>query len=417
MNHPEADPPRDAHRFVVYGIICLVYFFVYFHRVSTSVIAKDLLADLSADATALGFMSSMYFYIYAFEQPFVGFLADKLGPRRVVAWWSMAAAAGALVFGLAPNLTWACVGRALIGFGVGGVYVPALKALSQWFRKNEFAVLIGLLMTVGNFGAVIATTPLAWAAGTVGWRITFFIISGLTLALALAALFIIREAPAPPPEEVKTTSGGTIRAVLSAPFFWIAGAVFFGVYGTLITFQGLWAAPYLTAAYSLSRIAAGNMNMLIPVGVMVGAPVLGWATDRFGIPKARMLLGIVATYTVTWVFLIFFVAPLGKPGMCAVLFVMGFVSGGFISILWALVRENTPQRIMGAASGLLNPAPFFGVAAFQFLTGAMLDRAAADPGATYVLADFKPAFIACLIANLICLGLAFFLAGKKKAAA
>ena len=138
-------PYRDPHRWWVFFVICVVYFFVYFHRVSTSVIVSDLLEALHTNATALGFMSSMYFYLYAFEQPLVGYLSDRLGPRRVIGYWSMAAAAGCLLFGMAPNIGWASVGRALIGLGVGGVYVPAVKAISLWFGKKEFATMIGLV--------------------------------------------------------------------------------------------------------------------------------------------------------------------------------------------------------------------------------------------------------------------------------
>ena len=175
MNQSADVPNRAPHRWVVFSIICLIYFFVYFHRVSTSVIVSDLIEAFHTTATALGVMSSMYFYIYALDQPIVGYLADRIGPRRVIAYWTMAAAAGCFIFGMAPSVGWASLGRALIGFGVGGVYVPTVKALSQWFSEKSFATMVGLLMSVGNLGAVVATTPLAWAAGTWGWRPTFFI--------------------------------------------------------------------------------------------------------------------------------------------------------------------------------------------------------------------------------------------------
>ncbi|MBT8406815.1 MAG: MFS transporter, partial [Deltaproteobacteria bacterium] len=172
MNNHTPYPDRDPPRWMVFTVVSVVYFFVYFHRVSTSVIVSDLLESFHTNATALGFMSSLYFYLYALEQPLVGYLSDRIGPRRVIGYWSLGAAAGCFLFGMAPSIGWASVGRALIGLGVGGVYVPAVKAISQWYRKNEFATMIGLLMSMGNLGAVIATTPLAWAAGTWGWRST-----------------------------------------------------------------------------------------------------------------------------------------------------------------------------------------------------------------------------------------------------
>ncbi len=183
----------NSNRWLVFFIISVIYFFVYFHRVSTSVIAQDILKAFNVNATALGFMSSMYFYLYAFEQPLVGYFTDKLGARRVIAYCTLAAAAGCFMFALAPGIGWASAGRALIGIGVGGVYVPAVKAFSQWFERNEFATMIGLLMAVGNFGAIVATTPLAWAANNWGWRISFHIIGWISLALAIGAFFLIKD--------------------------------------------------------------------------------------------------------------------------------------------------------------------------------------------------------------------------------
>jgi len=106
MSHVKKSQFRDPHRWVVFGVISSVYFLVFFHRVSPSVIAPNLLATFHTNATALGFMSSMYFYLYALEQPLVGHLSDVLGPRKVVGFWSLVATIGCVLFGLAPTVGW-----------------------------------------------------------------------------------------------------------------------------------------------------------------------------------------------------------------------------------------------------------------------------------------------------------------------
>jgi len=407
---------------MVFSVICLVYFFVYFHRVSTSVIVSDLLEAFHTNATALGFMSSMYFYIYAFEQPLVGYLSDRLGPRRVIGYWSMAAAAGCFLFGMAPNIAWASVGRTLIGLGVGGVYVPAVKAISLWFRKKEFATMIGLLMAMGNFGAVIATTPLAWTAATWGWRKTFFLIGGITLGLAFVTLLLTRDYARPSqPVQVNPASasgsnpGSRAKAaqVLTSGRFWIIATIFFGIYGTLVTLQGLWATPFLMTVLGIERIFASKLNMMIPVGVIIGAPFFGWLTDQFSLNKENTLIAILTVYTLTWVGIIFFFSQLGTAGLSMMLLVMGIATGGFISTLWGIVQETTSSEILGLISGMLNPAPFLGVAVFQVLTGAILDRTS-RVGDLYPLSGFRNAFLICLFGIVICLVLSFFLPRSKR---
>jgi sugar phosphate permease len=421
MNNHTPYSYREPHRWMVFSVICAVYFLVYFHRVSTSVIVSDLLEAFHTNARALGFMSSTYFYLYAFEQPLVGYLSDRLGPRRVMGYWSMAAAAGCFLFGIAPNIGWASVGRAVIGLGVGGVYVPAVKAFSLWFRKKEFATMIGLLMSMGNLGAVIATTPLAWAAASWGWRPTFFVIGGITLGLACVTLLLTRDhtrisgrVQVNPVAISESNPGSRAKAiqVLAAGQFWIVAMIFFGIYGTLVTLQGLWATPFLMTVLGIERIFASKLNMLIPVGVIIGAPFFGWLTDRFSLIKGTVLIAILTVYTMTWVGIIFFCTQLGTTGLSLVLLVMGIATGGFISLLWGIVQETTPSEILGLTSGMLNPAPFLGVAAFQVLTGAILDRAG-RVGDLYPLSGFRNAFLVCLFGILICLALSFCLRRPK----
>jgi hypothetical protein len=56
----------------------------------------------------------------------------------------------------------------------------------------------------------------------------------------------------------------------------------------------------------------------------------------------------------------------------------------------------------------MNPAPFLGVAAFQVITGKILDQAGQADG-LYSLTGFRHAFMVCLAANLVCLVMGFLL--------
>ncbi len=416
MNQSPHNAYSDPHRWLVFGLISLVYFFVYFHRVSTSVIASDLLAAFDTTATALGFMSSMYFYVYAINQPIVGYLADRLGSRKVIAFWSMIAAAGCFIFGMAPTVGWASFGRALIGFGVGGVYVPTVKAFSQWFDQKSFTTMIGLLMSVGNIGAVVATTPLAWAAGTWGWRPTFFLIGGISLLMALLVLFVIHDPTslddAGPkhsrvPEAPSMSLTSSSLDTLASSQFWLVASLFFGIYGTALTLQGLWATPFLMTALNIDRILASELNMLIPIGVIVGSPLCGWLPARFGINKKQMLIGINIVYMLCWLAIILAFDLLGIIGFSLIFVVMGVVIGGFVSTTWGIIRDTTPNERLGFTSGLLNPSPFLGVAFFQVVTGRILDHAGQAEG-LYPLSGFKTAFSVCLASVAVCLTLSLF---------
>jgi sugar phosphate permease len=405
----------DSHRWVVFGAFAAVYFLVLFHRVSTSVVAPDLIASFQTNATALGLMSSMYFYAYALEQPLVGYLADRLGPRKVVGFWSLVAALGCILFGLAPSITWAAIGRGLIGFGVGGVYVPALKAFSQWFRQKEFTTMTGLLMAIGNTGAIVATTPLAMSSRAFGWRMSFFLIAAITLSLALVVLLFTRDHASPLGNEKNhaavtfeksANSSSQVRFILTSIKFWVLFVMFFGIYGIFVTLQGLWATPYLMSVLNIDRLQASQLNMALPIGFIVGAPLFGWIADRVHAKKPQLFIGLTAAIAIFWTMLSYGAQVLGVKELVVLFCAMGAVTGGWLSVLWALVRESTSADTMGVISGIMNPSPFFGIAVFQVLTGAVLDRIGSINGA-YPPEAFQMAFWVCTLTAIVCLLLSF----------
>jgi sugar phosphate permease len=379
------DHRRDCHRWVVFGVFSFAFFLAFFHRVSTSVIASDLLSAFHVHGAALGVMSSMYFYPYALEQPFVGHLSDSLGPRRVLGIWSVIASLGCVLFSMAPNVTWASMGRGLIGFGVGGVMVPAMKAFSQWFEKREFSTITGSLLAIGNIGAVMATSPLAFMATTWGWRVSFLIMGGVTLAVGLGTLLLVRDPVSGSPENgaqkqrEKPSVKRSAKEIIRSLRFWIIAVIFFGSFGASITFQGLWATPYIVAALGVDRLYASGLNMLIPLGAILGAPLCGWLSDRVW-PNSRILFSLLLIQMFTWGLLAFFSDALNREFLGALLFIIGFFIGGLSISMWTLVKQTTDQEILGLVTGLLNPFPMLGMAVFQSWTGAFLDSAGKGKG-------------------------------------
>src|SRR5258705_8643671 len=135
------------------------YFLSFFFRNVNAIISKDLAGEFALTPADLGLLTSMYLLAFAAFQLPLGVLLDRYGPRRVVAALLCSAAAGALVFALAKNLTSLSIGRALIGLGVSAGLMGAIKAFSLWFPLSRLATLNGFYLAVGGLGSLAATAP------------------------------------------------------------------------------------------------------------------------------------------------------------------------------------------------------------------------------------------------------------------
>ncbi|MBU2549227.1 MAG: MFS transporter [Proteobacteria bacterium] len=426
---PWGDPLK--YRWLIFGVTGFVYFLAWLHRVAPTVVARDLAVAFNADATMLGVIASAYYYLYSAVQPPVGLLADTLGPKKVVTLFTAVAAVGCVIFASATDAWMATIGRALIGAGVGGVFVPAIKLFSRWFRPDEFAGLTGLLLTVGCMGSLTGALPLTYLVVLTGWRASFMAVGGVTLLMALLSWLILRDRPtdkgwAPVPGTFSVDSQGAGEApdgigplkrlgmVFQNRNFWmVCGATFFSG-GASLSFQGLWAVPFLTDVYGMSRVKAGGMLMLIPLGFGVAAPTVGFLSDRLGLNRKMVLVVALTLASAIWG--IFLVSG-GKPPLLLIPFLyfsMGMLSGGSLPLYMTITKELFPPWLTGTAVGLMNPAAFLATALYQPFTGWLLDMVGPTSSGVYPLQAYRNVFITFMISCLLSLVSVSILSQERK---
>jgi predicted MFS family arabinose efflux permease len=402
-----------SQRGLILIILNAVYFFVYFHRTSTAVLAPYFMEEFNASAASLGGMSAAYFYPYALSQPIVGYLTDRWGPRKVITFSTAIGSLGAFLFGLAPTLFLAAFGRGLIGLGAAGVFVPALKALLSWFGPRAFAQMNGILLVTGNLAAIIAATPFAWIIQKTGWRASFFCIAGIAIVLTFSSWIYVRDYPPGHVTEKTGTSqegsgGKTFVRILKNPFFWTLVALFFTYSGSFQTFQGLWGYPFLIDVFGYDKLQASNFLLLIAIGVIVGGPILSYLTDKpFSQKKGPMLSFCIGVQVLIWSGIVFGGKSLGSISLGIFLFAMGATLAGTLSILWAIIREVSAPARLGTVMGLVNPAPFLGVAIFQPATGYLMDRIG-KTGDRFPFEAYQNGFGLCLVSLSIAFIISLF---------
>ncbi|HWP96693.1 MAG TPA: MFS transporter [Syntrophomonadaceae bacterium] len=410
---PEAVKKTMSYRYVALFAIALAYFFVYFHRVSPSVMAPELTKAFNIGATSLGLFGSMYFWAYALGQLPAGILADRLGARLTMTIFMALAGIGAFVFASANSFNMALAGRFLVGFGVGFVYVPAMRFLADWFKSNEFATYSGALLAIGNIGALAAAAPLVALMAAIGWKASMNLVGFVSIGIAILAYVLIKNKPtdiggATPaqmegrPEAKASTSFSTGQAIAMTTKSWNAWTIiimFFVWYGTIMAFQGLWASPWLINAYGMTKAQAAAAITLIPVGMIFGCPLSGLFADKIFKSRIRVLqVGILVTI-ILWIPMVFMVDSIPRGMISILMLLYGFFNGFFV-VMYANLKENIEPAITGTAVGFLNTFVFVGGGVFQQITSVIIAKA---PVTNKIIAasGFRSAFMFCFVALIV----------------
>lgn len=404
------------YRWVCYGMLLLTYFFVYFDRVCPAVVAPELVKEFGLTATALGILSSMYFYPYAVMQIPAGVLSDRLGPRFSVGTFFLIAAVGTILFGTAKTFGTCIFGRFLMGVGVAVVWIPTMRILANWFRPKEFATLTGLMLTMGNVGAVIASAPLAALVGITGWRAAFYFVGISLVIIAILDYILVRNKPQdmglPTVSEIdgvdyyKTNDGSdnttfwqNCGKLFKMKNYWLIAIYAFCIYGTVMGFQGLWFVPYAQHTYGLTKQAAANMLTMWPIGMALGCFFIGLASDRMLKSRRKASLYGMIIYIITWIPVTFMTGRIPVGAFYPLLFMMGFFCGSYVPN-YAHIAEGQPHSFVATANGMVNIWYFVGGAFFQTIMGRVLD-AYGKIGDKFPVEAYQSAFLICIIALVV----------------
>ena len=368
---------QKRRRWLALGVVAGAYVLSFFQRFAPAGIAQDLAAAFSTSATSLGVLAATYFYVYTVMQIPTGILADTLGPRRILVLGGIVGGLGSFLFGMAPSLDVALLGRTLIGLGVSVTFIAMLKLIAVWFEENRFATMVGICMLVGNMGSVLAGAPLSALAQATGWRGVFIGIGVVSLLLAAACWLIVRDRPdtgaaASAPKVDRTVVLGSLLSVIRNRATWPATLVNTGMSGAFFTFAGLWATPFLVQVHGMTRATAASHLSLWFGGFAVGCLFIGTLSDRIGRRKPVLIIAS-HLYLVIWLILLSGIT-MPPTASYALFATLGLTTAGF-SLCWACAKEVNPPLLSGMSTSVANMGGFLAGALLQPLVGWVMDLA------------------------------------------
>jgi sugar phosphate permease len=252
---------------------------------------------------------------------------------------------------------------------------------AHWFPAKHFGLMSGIGLFFGNMGAVIAQIPLRAAIESFSWRQTVLGLAVVGFLFGILAWLLVRDDPgemgyqsyATPSLRAKTTLAAAFRSlggVFSNRNTWLILIAQGGLAGTILTYTGLWGAPFLKARYGLSAREAAASATVMLVAFALGCPFFGALSDRIGRRKPAYLGGAVVV-AAGWL-LMFYVDGLSVTAYTVLAGITGFASGCFI-IGFPYGRESAPGKYMGAMTGAVNMGNMLGVVVLQPGIGMVLD--------------------------------------------
>jgi sugar phosphate permease len=366
---------RNKLRWSLLVLICLMFFITFLDKASLSATAPLIAKEFQIDKASLGLIFGGFVLASAIGQIPCGFLADRYGPRLMVALfvaaWSLATVATAFAAGFISLL----VIRFLTGLGESGAFPGGTRALKPWFTKSEHGFVQGLPHLFGRLGTAVVPLLTIYLSARFGWRGVFMVFGVLGIAWAVVYWLIYRDRPAGHPwisagerehlaENERTIARAGPRPavpwklLMSAPTTWglICAAA---AYTYCIFFYTTWLPTYLTEHHGISFAKMGLLASLPLFAGMAGDVVGGVLTDA--ILRRTGRIGFARGVVVVPSFLLAAAAlvpaalspdPIVSVGCLAVsLFFMEMITGP-----WWAVPLDVGGPFSGTLSGIMNTA-------------------------------------------------------------
>lgn len=373
----------------------LGYYLSYLYRTMNAVLAPQLVAELGLTASELGFLTAVYFVTFAAIQLPLGVFLDRYGPRRAQAALLVAAAIGGVVFGLGQDMVVLSIGRALIGLGVAGAFMAILKANAVWWPSDRLPLLNGIAASFGSIGALSATSPVELALAFIDWRAMFLIIAAFTLLLAAVTWLVVPERGQPGVEGTGLAAQTReIGGIYTDPYFWRIGIMIIFGFGVFISYQTLWAGPWLRDVAGFDRMAVANRLLLAQLGMFVGTLGGGVLADRLA--RTGGALSRVIALGCGCFLLVQILLALEITALAGLLWAAFGFFGSSLFLCYSLYAQHYPASLIGRVNTANNLLLFGAVFVLQWGIGGIIGLWPERPDGSYDPAGHQVALIGAI---------------------
>lgn len=347
------------------------YYLSYLLRTVNAVIAPRLTVEVGLTPADLGFLTSIYFATFAAAQLPLGVALDRYGPRRVQMVLLLVAAFGAALFSLGESFAVLAFARGCIGLGVAGCLMSSFKINAMWWPPARLALTNNLIVTFGSVGALSATAPVEALLHVTGWRELFAAAAVATVGVAALMAFVVPERKDGVDRFARLGEQiAALKQIYASGYFWRVGLMLIACTAVLLSYQTLWAGPWLADVAGLGRQAVAEHLFLLQLGMFAGVLLTGLGADflgRSGIGPGAMV-GITMALFIGVQALLALGATTLAPTLWAA---FGFFGAGSF-LCFALYGAHFAPALTGRVSTAANTLIFVLTFATQWAIGGII---------------------------------------------
>jgi MFS family permease len=361
------------------AVSCVTLALAYGVYYAYAVFLVALLREFNWSRSVLAGAFSVFSLVNGIANPMLGWIGDRLGPRRLVLAGGVLLSAALWIDSLVASRwqLYAAFGM-LTAAGVATAgWTPAVMLVQRRFNQQ-----LGLAMGIAGSGigvGIFLVVPLCQAViDAAGWRWAFRVLAIVCAAwiipatwLALPALPPPRAQPAPPPERSASedaTATTLLMALATAPFWLIAGAKFLGNVSsqTLHVHQAAFLVDH-----GVTAMVAASVISVVGAASIVGKTGGGWLSDHVARETVYVLgmASMIASLGLLW---LVSVAP--RPWLTygyATLFGLGYAVTA--SLVPAMISDRFRGPHFGAIFGASQIGSSLGTALGPWLAGWVFD--------------------------------------------
>jgi MFS family permease len=367
--------------------MAVYYFYQYTLRSAPAVMMPQLSEAFGLSAAGVASMVGLFYFGYSPFSLVAGAAMDGLGPRRVVPIGAAAVGLGALMFASGRS-DLASAGRLLQGAGGVLALVGAADIATTNFPASRAATLIGATQMFGMAGGSAGQFVVGPAiASGVTWS-AFWIGMGIA-GLAMSALLFVclpKQAPGARRDDWLKRAVRAMGVVFSNPHSILCGAIAGLLFIPTTILDMTWGVRYLQDARGLDYASAVIRSSTVPLGWIIGCPLLGMLSDRLGRRKP-VIIGGASILLVCVVWILHGPADLLPP------YILGLTAGvasGAAMLPYTVIKEVNPPEMAGTSTGVVNFLNFTFSALLGPVFGSLLQRV--SNGAPLTIEHYQTAF-------------------------